>query len=103
MRQIMEPLAPGTIFVESPYCYRCPLHLSYPGCEMACAKDIERIIQFEDPEQISAFIGEPIQQGFGAYAPPKEYWKIVRELCDRYGYFPIFIPIRIIRLPVLLL
>jgi adenosylmethionine-8-amino-7-oxononanoate aminotransferase len=85
MRQIMEPLAPGTIFVESPYCYRCPLHLTYPNCDLACAKDIERIIQFEDSEQISAFIGEPIQQGFGAYAPPKEYWKIVREICDRYG------------------
>jgi len=85
MRQIMEPLAPGTVFVESPYCYRCPLHLTYPDCEVACARDIERIIQFEDPDQISAFIGEPIQQGFGAYAPPKEYWKIVREICNRYG------------------
>jgi len=85
MRQIMEPMAPGTAFVESPYCYRCPVHLSYPGCDIACARDIERIIQFEDPTQISAFIGEPIQQGFGAYAPPKEYWKIVREICSRYG------------------
>jgi adenosylmethionine-8-amino-7-oxononanoate aminotransferase len=85
MRQMMEPLAPGTIFVESPYCYRCPLHLTYPNCDLACAKDIERIIQFEDPLQISAFIGEPIQQGFGAYAPPKEYWKIVQEICGRYG------------------
>src|SRR4030043_930706 len=87
MRQIMEPMAPGTVFVESPYCYRCPVHLSYPGCDIACARDIERIIQFEDPAQVSAFIGEPIQQGFGAYAPPKEYWKIVREICDRYGIF----------------
>ena len=85
MRQIMEPMAPGTVFVESPYCYRCPIHLSYPDCDIACARDIERIIQFEDPTQISAFIGEPIQQGFGAYAPPKEYWKIVREICSRYG------------------
>lgn len=85
MRQIMEPLSPGTIFMESPYCYRCPLHLTYPDCDVVCARDIERIIQFEDPDQISAFIGEPIQQGFGAYAPPKEYWKIVREICNRYG------------------
>ena len=85
MRQIMEPLAPGTIFVDSPYCYRCPVHLSYPECEVACARDLERIIQFEDPSQISALIGEPIQQGFGAYAPPKEYWKIVRQICDKHG------------------
>lgn len=85
MRQIMEPGLPGTVFVESPYCYRCPLHLTYPGCDVACARDIERIIQFEDPEQISAFIGEPIQQAFGALAPPREYWAIVRSICDAYG------------------
>jgi len=60
MRQIMDPVMPGTVFVESPYCYRCPLHLTYPDCDVACARDIERIIEFEDPEQISAFIGEPI-------------------------------------------
>lgn len=85
MKQIMEPLAPGAVFVESPYCYRCPLHLSYPACDLACARDIERTIEFEDPEQVSAFIGESIQQGFGAYSPPKEYWSIVREICDRHG------------------
>ncbi len=85
MRQIMEPLVPGTIFVESPYCYRCPLHLTYPACDLACARDIARVIEFEDPEQISAFIGEPIQQGFGALPPPPEYWTVIREICDRYG------------------
>jgi adenosylmethionine-8-amino-7-oxononanoate aminotransferase len=85
MRQIMDPVMPGTVFVESPYCYRCPLHLTYPRCDLACAKDIERIIEFEDPEQISAFIGEPIQQAFGALAPPKEYWNIVRNICEKYG------------------
>jgi taurine-pyruvate aminotransferase len=85
MRQIMEPLVPGTIFVESPYCYRCPLHLTYPDCQLRCAGDLERVIEFEDPNQISAFIGEPIQQGFGAYSPPEEYWDIVRRICDKYG------------------
>jgi len=85
MRQIMEPLAPGTVFVDSPYCYRCPLHLSYPECGIACARDIERFIEFEGPSQVSALIAEPIQQGFGAYRPPKEYWRIVREICDRHG------------------
>lgn len=85
MRQIMDPVMPGTVFVESPYCYRCPLHLTYPNCDLACARDVERTIEFEDPEQISAFIGEPIQQGFGALSPPQEYWRIVRDICDRYG------------------
>ena len=85
MRQSMEPLAPGSVFVESPYCYRCPLHLSYPHCDLACAGDVRRIIEFEGPGQISAFIGEPIQQGFGALAPPPGYWEVIREICNDYG------------------
>ncbi len=85
MRQIMEPLAPGSVFAESPYCYRCPYHLNYPACDIHCAKDLARIIEFEGPELISAFIGEPVQQGFGAYMPPPEYWPLVQEICSRYG------------------
>ena len=85
MRQYMEPLAPGSVFVESPYCYRCPMHLEYPDCELACAKEVRRIIEFEGTDQISAFIGEPIQQGFGALAPPPEYWPIIRDICNDYG------------------
>lgn len=85
MRQLMEPLAPGAAFIESPYCYRCPHNLSYPACDMACARELNRIIEFEGPEQVSMFIGEPIQQGFGAYKPPPEYWPIIREICDQHG------------------
>ncbi|SFG66013.1 Adenosylmethionine-8-amino-7-oxononanoate aminotransferase [Desulfotomaculum arcticum] len=85
MRQMMEPLTPGSVFIESPYCYRCPCNLKYPECEIACARDLSRIIEFEGPEYISVFIGEPIQQGFGAFKPPKEYWQIIREICDKYG------------------
>lgn len=85
MRQVMEPLAPGSAFIESPYCYRCPHNLKYPECDLACARELARIIEFEGPETVSAFIGEPIQQGFGALKPPVEYWPMVREICDRYG------------------
>jgi adenosylmethionine-8-amino-7-oxononanoate aminotransferase len=85
MRQMMEPLAPGSVFAESPYCYRCPFNLIYPDCDVVCARNIERIIEFEGPEQFSVIIGEPIQQGFGALAPPKEYWPIIREICDKFG------------------
>lgn len=84
MRQMMEPVAPGGVYVEPPYCYRCPYGLTYPDCDLKCARDIERAIEFENPELISAFIGEPIMQGFGAVSPPEEYWPIVREICNKY-------------------
>jgi adenosylmethionine-8-amino-7-oxononanoate aminotransferase len=85
MRQMMEPIAPGAVYVEPPYCFRCPYELPYPDCDIKCARDIERTIEFENPELVSAFIGEPIMQGFGAAAPPKEYWPMVREICYKYG------------------
>jgi len=81
MRQVMEPLEPGAVFVESSYCYRCPYGLQYPDCDIRCARDVERIIEFEDPRQITAFIAEPIQQG---YAPPPEYFPIIQKLCADY-------------------
>lgn len=85
MRHMMEPLAPGSVFAESPYCYRCPYDQTYPSCDIVCARNIEHTIEFEGPELFSAMIGEPIQQGFGALAPPKEYWPIIREICDKFG------------------
>src|SRR5690606_22694772 len=60
MRQMMEPLAPGSVFIESPYCYRCAYNMTYPDCGVACARDLARIVEFEGPEQVSMFIGEPI-------------------------------------------
>jgi adenosylmethionine-8-amino-7-oxononanoate aminotransferase len=85
MRHVMEPLANDGVFVDSPYCYRCPLGLMYPDCDLACARRIERVIEFGGPEYFSAFIGEPIQQGFGTLVPPAGYWDIIRNICDRYG------------------
>jgi len=46
---------------------------------------LEEYINLEGPEMISAFIGEPVQQGFGSYAPPAGYWEAVRRICDKYG------------------
>lgn len=85
MRHMLEPLTPGSVFAESPYCYRCPYGLPYPDCDIICARNIERSIEFEGPDLFSAFIGEPIQQGFGVLAPPKEYWPIIRDICDKFG------------------
>lgn len=84
MRLTFEPLTPGGVFVHSPYCYRCPFKMTYPNCDMYCVTMTEETILREDPELITAFIGEPFQQGFGSYGPVKEYWPMIREICDRY-------------------
>jgi adenosylmethionine-8-amino-7-oxononanoate aminotransferase len=85
MRQVMEPAVPGAVFVDAPYCYRCPWNQRYPGCDLLCAKTVENAIEFELPEMTAAVIGEPAMQGYGALAMPPEYWSEVRAICDRHG------------------
>ena len=69
-----------------PYCYRCPLGLTYPGCELECARALENLIQLEGPETISGVILEPIGGAtIGALFPPDGYLPLIQEICKRYG------------------
>ena len=69
-----------------PYCYRCPFGLSYPQCGLECAKALEKMIQMEGPETISAVILEPVGGAtIGALVPPEGYLPLIKEICQRYG------------------
>ena len=69
----------------SPYCYRCPLKLEYPSCGVACAKDIEELIQTTTTGQIAGMLAEPIQGVGGFITPPKEYFEIAARIVRKYG------------------
>ncbi len=69
----------------NPYCYRCPLKMSYPGCDVACAQDVEDVIKTTTSGRIAAFLAEPIQGVGGFITPPPEYFKIVTEIIRNYG------------------
>jgi 4-aminobutyrate aminotransferase len=71
----------------APYgsCYRCPFHLTYPSCGVACARDLETVIETQTAGDVAAVIVEPIQGVNGFVTPPPEFLPIVREICDRYG------------------
>lgn len=72
--------------IPPPYCYRCPFGLAYPGCGLECASALERTIQMEGPETISAAILEPVGGAtIGALVPPEGYLPKIREICRRYG------------------
>jgi 4-aminobutyrate aminotransferase-like enzyme len=75
----------GISHAINPYCYRCPLGLKYPDCEVACAKDVENLIQTGTSGRIAAFIAEPIQGVGGFITPPPEYFKIVFKAVKKYG------------------
>ncbi len=84
-RKAFEPLVPGFPHAHPPYCYRCPLGLEPSSCGIACADEIERIIQGEGPETVIAIIAEPIIGGGGVIVSPDEYLPKLRQICDDYG------------------
>jgi 4-aminobutyrate aminotransferase-like enzyme len=69
----------------SPYCYRCPLKLTYPDCGVACAEDVEELIKTTTTGAIAGMMVEPIQGVGGFITPPEEYFKIVAEIVRHYG------------------
>jgi 4-aminobutyrate aminotransferase-like enzyme len=75
----------GIVHAVNPYCYRCPLKLTYPSCDLACARDIEQVIQTSTSGRIAGMIAEPIQGVAGFVTPPKEYFKIAFNIVKQYG------------------
>ena len=85
-RRAFAPLLPDIAQKIAPaYCYRCPFGQTPDACALPCADDLERVILHEGPENVSAFIAEPISGASAPGAhPPDSYWRRIREICDRY-------------------
>ncbi|MBK8989417.1 MAG: aspartate aminotransferase family protein [Chloroflexi bacterium] len=66
--------------IRHPYPYR------FPATGVELAGRLEESILAYGPENVSAFIAEPISgASLGAVVPPDTYWPRIRQICDRYG------------------
>ena len=79
------PDVPHVAFVPNPYCYRCPLGLTYPSCEIACAKSAKRVIETQTNGAPAAMIAETVAGVGGIIAPPPEYFKVLQETLAPFG------------------
>jgi 4-aminobutyrate aminotransferase-like enzyme len=75
----------GIIHAPGPYCYRCPYGLSYPSCDLHCAKDVEEVIKTSTGGAVAGLLAETIQGLGGVVAPPPGYFKIVANIVRNYG------------------
>ncbi len=83
-KQIGAPV-PGFVHAVAPYCYRCPLKLSYPSCEVACAKDVKEVIETATTGRVAGILAEVIIGSGGFIVPPKEYFQIVADIVRKAG------------------
>ena len=80
-----HPLLVKSFSVEPPYCYRCPLKLDYPECQMACTDALEKLLA-ERHEEIAGVVIEPrVQAVAGMLIQPPGYVSRVRELCTEFN------------------
>lgn len=68
-------------------CYRCPYKMTYPSCDIWCARILEELYfkQLIPPDEVSAIFVEPIQGEGGYIVPPPEFIQIIRDTAQRYG------------------
>lgn len=84
-RRLMAPLLHAFPAVPPAYCYRCFAGLTYPGCDLRCATELETAILRLGPERVAVFFAEPIVGASGgAIVPPPGYFERIREICDRH-------------------
>lgn len=76
---------PNMIHVEDPYCYRCPFGQSFGSCKYECISHVERVVEFEGPQNVAAILLEGESGSSGCIKYPPDYFKKIRALCDKHG------------------
>jgi len=79
------PYLPGVAFGPAPYCYRCPLGLKYPECDVACAHALKDVVRQQTSGDVAAFIAEPVLGEGGLVAPPPEYFSVAARIFHENG------------------
>lgn len=82
-----NPFVPGITHIPYAYCYRCPYNLTYPSCDVECARWVEETLfrTTVPPEEVAAIFVEPIQGEGGYVVPPPEFHKRLQAIAQKYG------------------
>ena len=83
----LGPFVPGVFFTPYPYAYRCPWGTTdKEECGKMAIEHIKHSI-FKtqvDPKTVAAIIVEGIQGEGGFIDPPKNFYPMLKELCEHY-------------------
>ena len=80
------PFAPEVYRIPYAYCYRCSYSKTYPDCEVFCAKHLEDTFRrVVEANSVAAIIAEPVLGEGGFVVPPKEFFSVLRDICNKHG------------------
>ncbi len=89
-RRKYVPMYENQPHISPAYRYRCEYCRDRSDCTFQCANALEKEIRRQGPENVAAFIAEPVvAAALGAVPAPQGYFQRIREICD--GYDVLFI------------
>ena len=84
-RNPFAPLLPEFPHIAACHPYRCEFAGCEGRCNLTCARALETAILQAGPENVAAFVAEPVVMAGAAVAvPPPGYFEEIRAICDRY-------------------
>ncbi len=78
------PMLGGIEHIRQPYWYGEAGDMSEEEFGIACAKALEEKILRVGPDNVAAFIAEPVQGAGGVIVPPQNYWTEIQKICRKY-------------------
>ncbi len=73
---------PNFLHILPPYWYGYGSQMSPAEFGIFAARQLEEKIRAVGPENIAAFIGEPVQGSGGVIIPPETYWPEINRICQ---------------------
>ncbi len=67
-----------------PFCYRCPINLEYPSCDIRCLKASQEMIECVTSSEVAAVMAETMMVAGGMIVPPDEWLPRLRALADQH-------------------
>lgn len=84
------PGMPGVYTIITPYCYRCPLKLTNPSCELQCLKLSMQLLDAQTSGERAAVMTETVFSAGGVIEPPPGWLAALKEACHERGMLLIF-------------
>ncbi len=76
---------PGIFHVPAPYSFENGRGEDPAAFGLKAARWVEEKILELGPDNVAAFIGEPVQGAGGVIVPPKNYWPEIERVCRKHG------------------
>lgn len=71
--------------ILAPFCYRCPVNLTYPSCDIGCLKLSEDMMEHMTSKSVAGIIAESILVPGGMIVPPDEWLPRLKQVAKDWG------------------